>query len=270
MPKKEQYPEITYGAIWKNLSQVDCSKHAKNKNNLTYLAWNEAWALLMEHYPESTFVYLDNEVYPDGSVSVVCQVEIHGLTRRMWLPVMNYANKTIPNPSSRDISDNKMRCLVKTIGLFGLGFHIYRGQTQPEDMFEDDSPDMYEYDSPQQVTKKATAPAVVKKTNKKSVAVTDKVAEGVKKEAQEEAQEKADAEFYLSWTDDDAQVWVDKMFEVAEKFAESPDGARSQWQANKKTIDHLTINHPKAYESLKEKFTNLSNKLKTQEGNNDE
>ena len=258
MPKKEQYPEITYGAIWKNLSQVDCSENAKSKNGLTYLAWNEAWALLMEHYPESTFAYLDNEVYQDGSVSVVCQVEIHGLTRRMWLPVMNYANKTIPNPSSRDISDNKMRCLVKTIGLFGLGFHIYRGQTQPEDMFEDDSS--------QQVQKKTTAPAVVQKTNKKSVAVTGKVAEGVKKEAQD----KSDAEFYLSWTDDDAQVWVDKMFEVAEKFVESPDGARSQWQANKKTIDHLTTNHPKAYASLKEKFTNLSNKLKTQEGNNDE
>ena len=108
------------------------------------------------------------------------------------------------------------------------------------------------------------------KTNKKSVAVTGKVAEGVKKEAQEKSQAKSDEEFYLSWTDDDAQVWVDKMFEVAEKFAESPDGARSQWQANKKTIDHLTTNHPKAYESLKEKFTNLSNKLKTKEGNNDE
>ena len=65
MPKKEQYPNITYGAIWKNLSQVDCSENAKSKNGLTYLAWNEAWALLMEHYPESSFAYLDNEVYPD-------------------------------------------------------------------------------------------------------------------------------------------------------------------------------------------------------------
>mgnify|MGYP000445084458 FL=1 len=263
MPKKEQYPEITYKAIWKNLSEVDCSKNAKSKNGLTYLAWNEAWALLMENYPESTFAYLDNEVYADGSVSVVCQVEIHGLTRRMWLPVMNYANKTIPNPSSRDISDNKMRCLVKTIGLFGLGFHIYRGQTQPEDMFEDDSSQQVKANS---TTGTQNTAVGHKKTNKKSVNVTGKVAEGVKKEAQD----KSDAEFYLSWTDDDAQVWVDKMFEVAEKFAESPNGARSQWQANKKTIDHLTTNHPKAYASLKEKFTNLSNKLKTQEGNNDE
>lgn len=265
MSNKKSDPDITFGDIWKKLSNVPCGDNAKSKNNLTYLPWNEAWALLMEHYPEATFAYLDNEVYADGSVSVVCQVEIHGLVRQMWLPVMNYANKTIPNPSSRDISDNKMRCLVKTIGLFGLGFHIYRGQTQPEDMFDDDSS--------QQVTQKATAPAVAKKTNKKSVVVTGKVAEGVKKEAQDkskEAQDKSDAEFYLSWTDDDAQVWVDKMFAVAEKFAESPDGARSQWQANKKTIDHLTTNHPKAYESLKDKFTKLSKELKTKEGKDDE
>ena len=258
MAKKEQYPEITFGAIWSNLYEVDCSKVAKNKNNLTYLSWNEAWALLMKHYPEASFAFLDNEVYADGTVSVVCQVEIHGLVRKMWLPVMNYSNKVIPSPSSRDISDNKMRCLVKTIALFGLGFHIYQGKTQPEDMIDDIDP--------KQVDSKPANPKPVTRTNKKSVVVTDKVAEGVKKEAQD----KSDAEFYLSWTDEDAQVWVDKMFEVAEKFVESPDGARSQWQANKKTIDHLTTNHPKAYESLKEKFTNLSNKLKTKEGNNDE
>ena len=254
--------KITYGDIWKKLSEVDCSKNAKSKNNLTYLAWNEAWALLMEYYPEATFAFLDNEVYPDGSVSVVCQVEIHGLTRRMWLPCMNYANKTIPNPSSRDVSDNKMRCLVKTIGLFGLGFHIYRGQTQPEDMFDDDS--LKQVASNPKPS--AVASGVKQKTNKKSVTVTGEVAQGVKAEAQVSS----DEEFYRSWTDDEAQVWVDKMFEVAQKFAETPDGARSQWQANKKTIDHLTANHPKAYASLKEKFTKLSNKLKTKEGSNNE
>lgn len=263
MSNKKSDPDITFGDIWKKLSNVPCGDNAKSKNNLTYLPWNEAWALLMEHYPEATFAYLDNEVYADGSVSVVCQVEIHGLVRQMWLPVMNYANKTIPNPSSRDISDNKMRCLVKTIGLFGLGFHIYRGQTQPEDMFDDDSSQQVKANS---TTGTQNTAVGHKKTNKKSVVVTGKVAEGVKKEAQD----KSDAEFYLSWTDDDAQVWVDKMFAVAEKFAESPDGARSQWQANKKTIDHLTTNHPKAYESLKDKFTKLSKELKTKEGKDDE
>lgn len=239
MSKKEQYPEITFGAIWKNLNAVDCSKNAKSKNGLTYLAWNEAWALLMESYPEATFAYLDNEVYADGSVSVVCQVEIHGLVRKMWLPVMNYANKTIPSPSSRDISDNKMRCLVKTIALFGLGFHIYRGKTQPEDMIDDVIAE--------QVQSKPTKAPPVAKAEPAPV---------VKAEPEE---------IYLNWKEGDAQFWVDQMIEVAKKMMTSPNDLRSQWQANKKTIDHLTTNHPDAYTSLKDQFTELSKTLKEKE-----
>ena len=30
-----------------------------------------------------------------------------------------------------------MRCLVKTIAMFGLGFHIFQGQVQPEDTWND-------------------------------------------------------------------------------------------------------------------------------------
>ena len=239
MSKKEQYPEITFGAIWKNLNAVDCSKNAKSKNGLTYLAWNEAWALLMDNYPESSFAYLDNEVYADGSVSVVCQVEIHGLVRKMWLPVMNYANKIIPNPSSRDISDNKMRCLVKTIALFGLGFHIYRGKTQPEDMIDDVIAE--------QVQSKPTKAPPVAKAEPAPV---------VKAEPEE---------IYLNWKEGDAQFWVDQMIEVAKKMMTSPNDLRSQWQANKKTIDHLTTNHPDAYTSLKDQFTELSKTLKEKE-----
>tara|TARA_R110000751_G_scaffold137601_1_gene241052 strand:- start:576 stop:1316 length:741 start_codon:yes stop_codon:yes gene_type:complete len=242
MSKKEQYPEITFGAIWKNLNAVDCSKNAKSKNGLTYLAWNEAWALLMDNYPESSFAYLDNEVYADGSVSVVCQVEIHGLVRKMWLPVMNYANKIIPNPSSRDISDNKMRCLVKTIALFGLGFHIYRGKTQPEDMIDDVIAEQVQ----SKPTKAPKAPPVAKA----------EPAPVVKAEPEE---------IYLNWKEGDAQFWVDQMIEVAKKMMTSPNDLRSQWQANKKTIDHLTTNHPDAYTSLKDQFTELSKTLKEKE-----
>ena len=251
MPKKEQYPEITFRAIWKNLSAVDCSKNAKSKNGLTYLAWNEAWALLMDNYPEATFAYLDNEVYADGSVSVVCQVEIHGLVRSMWLPVMNYANKTIPNPSSRDISDNKMRCLVKTIGLFGLGFHIYRGQTQPEDMIDDAVVE-------QVASKPVKAKAVTKSNPPAESPVKAEVAPVVDS-----------SDSYLTWKDSDAHYWVDQMIEVATKMIDSPDGLRSQWQANKKTIDHLTTNHLDAYNMLKVKFTALSKSLDKKEGNDE-
>ena len=44
---------------------------------------------------------------------------------------MDYRNKAISNPSSRDINDSKQRCLVKVMCLFGLGHYIYAGEDVP-------------------------------------------------------------------------------------------------------------------------------------------
>ena len=49
----------------------------------------------------------------------------------MWLPVMDNRNKAVPNPTSRDISDARMRCLVKAIAMHGLGAYIYAGEDLP-------------------------------------------------------------------------------------------------------------------------------------------
>jgi len=50
----------------------------------------------------------------------------------MWLPVMDNRNKAVPNPTSRDISDARMRCLVKAIAMHGLGAYIYAGEDLPQ------------------------------------------------------------------------------------------------------------------------------------------
>lgn len=50
----------------------------------------------------------------------------------MWLPVIDHRNKAIQNPNSFDINKNKMRCLVKCLGMFGLGLYIYAGEDLPE------------------------------------------------------------------------------------------------------------------------------------------
>ena len=44
---------------------------------------------------------------------------------------MNFKNDAIKNPDAREISDAKMRCLVKTIAMFGLGARLYDGTYQP-------------------------------------------------------------------------------------------------------------------------------------------
>jgi len=49
----------------------------------------------------------------------------------MWLPVMDNRNKAIVLPTARDISDARMRCLVKAIAMHGLGIYLYAGEDLP-------------------------------------------------------------------------------------------------------------------------------------------
>ena len=45
------------------------------------------------------------------------------------------------NPTSRQISDAKMRCLVKCIAMFGLGHYIFAGEDLPSEQKESGSAD---------------------------------------------------------------------------------------------------------------------------------
>jgi hypothetical protein len=121
----------TFSEIYSTLSQVDLSKFTEKKMGLTYLSWANAWGVLMKHFPSSTYQILPSETYYDGSVMVWVEVTICDHRRKMWLPVMNHKNQAICNPSSRDVSDANMRCLVKCLSLFGLGLYIYQGEDLP-------------------------------------------------------------------------------------------------------------------------------------------
>lgn len=135
--KVEQQKNVTFADIWNVAYPIKCDKLTKQKNGLSYIPWSNAWRLVMEHFPSANFRFKDDLLHSDGSISVVCEVEIEGNVREMWLPVTDYANKVILNPNGRDINDSRMRCLVKTLSLFGFGFHVYQGVTQPEDTFDD-------------------------------------------------------------------------------------------------------------------------------------
>lgn len=152
---------LSYKIVWDTLSAVDVSDKAEKKGNLTYLSWAWAWGKLMEHFPQSTYEFTLHEKengtmsdvleYADGSVAVECTIRIGELSRTMWLPVMDYKNNAIPQPNSRQISDNKMRCLVKCIGMFGLGHYIYAGEDLPP-----------EVDKPKKKVNSGKAPAKAK------------------------------------------------------------------------------------------------------------
>jgi hypothetical protein len=121
--------------VWQTLSRVDCSKHVEKKQNLSYLSWAWAWAILMENYPESSFEFEEPKEYADGTQELWVRVTIRDgerhSERRMWLPVLDHANRPIKSPNAFQINTTRMRCLTKCLAMFGLGHHIYAGEDLP-------------------------------------------------------------------------------------------------------------------------------------------
>ena len=117
--------------IWDNLSSIDVSKHIEKKGSLNYLSWAWAWGILMSEYPESTYEFSSPVMYENGTCEVWVTVRVDKVSRKMWLPVMDNRNKSLTYPTSRDISDTRMRCLVKCLAMFGLGHYIYAGEDIP-------------------------------------------------------------------------------------------------------------------------------------------
>ena len=144
--------EPNFQEIWATLSKKDCTDKIEKKMNLSYLSWAWAWQVLMENYPNATYQFYENAdtgvpyvAMPDGSAEVRCRISIGSCVREMWLPVMDYRNNAVENPSARQVSDTKMRCLVKCLAMFGLGHYIYAGE---------DLPNADEETMPKKVTKK--------------------------------------------------------------------------------------------------------------------
>lgn len=151
--------------IYQKLSKIDVSKHTEKRNGLSYLSWAHAWNELLKKYPEATYTihtftnsvtgetkpYLQDEAL--GYI-VFTSIQIEGLERTMWLPVMDGANNPLKTESWTykvkeykagrwtgefiekqvqpinmfDVNKAIMRCLTKNIGMFGLGLNIYAGE----------------------------------------------------------------------------------------------------------------------------------------------
>lgn len=128
----------SYKKVWDTLSQIDVTPFVEKKLNLSYLSWMHAWRILMEHFPNAVYDFPAPERHNDGTMTVLCKVtipvEVAGginydiVTREMWLPVMDNRNNAIEDPDARDISDSKMRCLVKALAMLGLGHNLYAGE----------------------------------------------------------------------------------------------------------------------------------------------
>ncbi|MGX0021465.1 uncharacterized protein DUF1071 [Staphylococcus hominis] len=133
---------------FRELNSRDVSAHVEKKQNLNYLSWayvqqeltkedpNYSERVIEFPYPDSTsenfFVpYLKtNEGY------MVCvELTVFGVTKREWLPVLDYRNKPVTVGSSTaifDINKATKRCMVKCAAKFGLGNYLYLGEESPD------------------------------------------------------------------------------------------------------------------------------------------
>ena len=164
--------------LFKKFIQLNVNEHTETKNDLTYLSWAWAWQETLKICPTATYEikhFLDKDNVsrcyqydPILGYMVFTQVTIDGLTREMWLPVMDGANKAMKdheytykvkkyvfNQETRkkewngeyedkvveqatmfDINKTIMRCLTKNLAMFGLGIYIYAGEDLPIELGE--------------------------------------------------------------------------------------------------------------------------------------
>ena len=132
-------------SVWEVLSKHPVTEKIEKKwykdksgkpYSLSYLSWAWAWGEVKKFYPEATYTIHEDIIYPNNTVEVRVSVTIEGQEHMMWLPVMDFKNNSKASPTSREISDARMRCLVKAIAMHGLGHYIYAGEDLPENEIE--------------------------------------------------------------------------------------------------------------------------------------
>ncbi len=158
--KKEQ--KVEEQSMFERLYNINVNEWVDEKESngvtLSYLKWSRAWALAKKEDPNANFKIIEftgtdgisRPYFNDEKLGylVATEVTISGLTHRMYLPVMDYQNRamkseayTIPtknkdivvNPATMfDWNTAIMRCLVKTIAMFGIGLYVYDGEDAPE------------------------------------------------------------------------------------------------------------------------------------------
>lgn len=141
-------PETTAGStngalsIEHRLLKLNVNDHTEKKQNLTYLSWAWAWQQALLADPNATFKVHTFSTAKDGASPVMeingtgmvwVDVTLNGKTRTGFLPVMDHRNKPILAPDAFQVNTAIMRCMTKTLALFGLGLYIYAGEDLPYD-----------------------------------------------------------------------------------------------------------------------------------------
>ena len=235
--------DLTFEEIWNTLSKVDVSEYTEKKGDLTYLSWARAWLLLMENFAHAEYEFVDWDgepyrIYPDGTGEVITKVTIGSHTRYMSLPIMDYKNQPIINANSRQVNDNRMRCLVKNLAMgFGLGMSVFA-------VWDDHLPNK---EKDKQPKGKKELPKEVKKVVEKLGDAVEEVTL-VSSEHEEEFDEQ----------------WADVFVEATEKLIvmqESTEQLKKFYKDNAEGIGRLKSNFPEHKAQLDKVFVKHADSL---------
>lgn len=130
------------------------TKQDNRGNKISYLSWASAWNIVLKVCPTASYEVLTFGEYQlpyqksELGYMVWTQITIEGVTKKMWLPVMDFRNeamldqpreiqtkngKIVVAPADmNDINKTIMRCLVKNLAMFGLGLNVYQGEDAPD------------------------------------------------------------------------------------------------------------------------------------------
>lgn len=120
-----------------NLEGHIAQKKVGNNRTFDYLSWAVAWDFVLQTFPESDFEFDDPKGFDGTGVEIWVTVNIREgedvLTRRWWLPVLDFKNQPVASPTSLQINNTRMRVLVKCLAAgFGLGLELYTGEDVPD------------------------------------------------------------------------------------------------------------------------------------------
>lgn len=171
-------------SVYDTLRNVNVDEKIKKLEGLNYLPWANAWDEVLQKFPDATYevCFFDGNFYKYDAATgymVMTNMTIGGITRSMWLPVLNGAkkpmksepytyvvtvwkdgkkvqiSKSVESATMFDINKTLMRCLVKNAAMFGLGLYIYEKEENWEDPNGDQTPE-----PPKPVEKTDIKPAI--------------------------------------------------------------------------------------------------------------
>lgn len=140
--------KLNFADKFKELNSRDVSAHVEKKQNLNYLSWayvqqeltkedpNYVEKVIEFPYPDSTNEnFLVPYLKTNEGYMVCVELTVFGVTKREWLPVLDYRNKPVTVGSSTalfEINKAIKRCMVKCAAKFGLGNYLYLGEEAPD------------------------------------------------------------------------------------------------------------------------------------------